>query len=103
MAPVPWTVPRFWGTHGYGSEFQWALKIPNWFGFGKCSLGHASIDQVMATLSKTENMRAGIVTKSDVEAFVKLGCAQCIVWKMRRAPVKSLIDPTLAPPGRTRR
>ena len=22
MAPVPWTVPRFWGTHGYGSEFQ---------------------------------------------------------------------------------
>eukprot|EP00964_Phaeocystis_antarctica_P079043 scaffold49199_cov111-Phaeocystis_antarctica.AAC.1 len=45
-------------------------------------------------------MRAGIVTKSDVEAFVKLGCAQCIVWKMRRAPVKSLVDPTLAPPGK---
>lgn len=51
----------------------------------------------MATLSKTEGMRAGMVTKSDVEAFGKLGCAQCIVWKMRRAPVKSLIDPTLRP------
>eukprot|EP00964_Phaeocystis_antarctica_P018483 scaffold10212_cov101-Phaeocystis_antarctica.AAC.1 len=25
---------------------------------------------------------------------------QCIVWKMRRAPVKSLIDATLAPPGK---
>jgi len=54
----------------------------------------------MATLSKTENMRAGIVTKSDVEEFVKLGCAQCIVWKMQRAPVKSLVDATLAPPGK---
>ena len=74
-----------------GLEILWRLHVV---------LGHASIDQVMATLSKTEGMRAGMVTKSDVEAFVKLGCAQCIVWKMRRAPVKSLIDPTLAPPGK---
>ena len=36
VAPVPWTVPRFWGTHGYGSEFQWALKSPSGFGRGKC-------------------------------------------------------------------
>ena len=74
-----------------GLEILWRLHIV---------LGHASIDQVMATLSKTEGMRAGVVTKSDVEAFVKLGCAQCIVWKMRRAPVKSLVDSTLAPPGK---
>eukprot|EP00964_Phaeocystis_antarctica_P140151 scaffold104941_cov115-Phaeocystis_antarctica.AAC.1 len=52
-----------------GLEILWCLHVV---------LGHASIDQVMATLSKTENMRAGIVTKSDVEAFVKLGCAQCM-------------------------
>ena len=75
-----------------GLEILWRLHVV---------LGHASIDQVMATLSsKTENMRAGIVTKSDVEAFVKLGCAQCILWKMRRAPAKSLVDATLAPPGK---
>ena len=74
-----------------GLEILWRLHVV---------LGHASIDQVMATLSKTEGMRAGVVTKADVEAFVRLGCAQCIVWKMRRAPVKSLIDPTLAPPGK---
>merc|ERR1712166_758986 len=47
-----------------GLKILWRLHIV---------LGHASIDQVMATLSKTENMRAGIVTKSDVEEFVKLG------------------------------
>ena len=53
-----------------GLEIMWRLHVV---------LGHASIDQVMATLSKTEGMRAGMVTKSDVEACVKLGCAQCIV------------------------
>ena len=37
MAPVPWALPRFWGTHGYGSEFQRVLKTPSGFGFGKCS------------------------------------------------------------------
>ena len=74
-----------------GLEILWRLHVV---------LGHASIDQVMATLSKTDGMRAGVVTKSDVEAFVKLGCAQCIVWKMRRAPVRSLTDSTLAPPGK---
>eukprot|EP00964_Phaeocystis_antarctica_P098750 scaffold64728_cov83-Phaeocystis_antarctica.AAC.1 len=59
-----------------------------------------SLSSLSQSKVKTENMRAGIVTKSDVEEFVKLGCAQCIVWKMRRAPVKSLVDATLAPPGK---
>ena len=36
-----------------GLEILWRLHIV---------LGHASIDQVMATLSKTEGMRAGVVT-----------------------------------------
>eukprot|EP00964_Phaeocystis_antarctica_P024201 scaffold13561_cov108-Phaeocystis_antarctica.AAC.4 len=37
MAPVPWALPRFWGTHGYGSEFQRVLKTQYGFGSGKCS------------------------------------------------------------------
>ena len=31
MAPVPWTVPRFWGTHGYGSEFQCTTLTVHFF------------------------------------------------------------------------
>ena len=63
-------------------------------------LGHPPIDQMLATLAKTQNMRGNVVTKSDVEAFVKQGCIQCIIWKMRRSPVKSLSDATRAPIGK---
>ena len=63
-------------------------------------LGHPPIDQMLATLAKTQNMRSNVVTKSDVEAFVKQGCIQCIMWKMRRSPVKSLTDATRAPVGK---
>ena len=63
-------------------------------------LGHPPIDQMLATLAKSENMRANVVTKTDVEMFVKQGCIQCIIWKMRRSPVKSLVDATPAPIGK---
>ena len=63
-------------------------------------LGHPPIDQLLATLSKTQNMRANVVTKADVEAYTKLGCIQCIIWKMRRSPVKTLTDKTPAPVGK---
>ena len=39
VAPVLWTVPQLWGTHGYGSEFQWAIKSPYGSGCGcQCSV-----------------------------------------------------------------
>ena len=63
-------------------------------------LGHPPIDQLLATLAKTQNMRANVVTKADVEEFVKRGCIQCIMWKMRRSPVKPLTDATRAPIGK---
>ena len=63
-------------------------------------LGHPPLDQLLATLAKTQNMRANVVTKSDVEEFTKQGCIQCIIWKMRRSPVKTLTDATRAPVGK---
>ena len=63
-------------------------------------LGHPPLDQLLATLAKTQNMRANVVTKSDVEEYIKRGCIQCIIWKMRRSPVKSLTDATRAPIGK---
>ena len=45
-------------------------------------------------------MRANVVTKADVETFTKMGCIQCIIWKMRRSPVKTLTDATPAPIGK---
>ena len=63
-------------------------------------LGHCSLQQVLATLAKTKGLRAGVVTKGDIEAFAKLGCQQCIIWKMRRAPIRTLVDATRAPPGK---
>ena len=74
-----------------GVEILWRMH---------CILGHAPLDQVLATLAKTEGLRAGVVTKSDIETFVKLGCQQCIIWKMRRTPIRSLADKTPAPPGK---
>eukprot|EP00964_Phaeocystis_antarctica_P163425 scaffold139570_cov130-Phaeocystis_antarctica.AAC.1 len=49
---------------------------------------HANVDR------RTDNKAAARATNS------QWACAQCIVWKMRRAPVKSLVDATLAPPGK---
>jgi len=61
---------------------------------------HCDLDQLLATLAKTENMRAGIVTKADIEAFVRLGCQYCVIYKMRRVPIRALTDKTPAPPGK---
>ena len=63
-------------------------------------LGHPPLDQLLATLAKTQNMRTNVVTKNDVEEFTKRGCIQCIIWKMRRSPVKTLTDATRAPIGK---
>ena len=65
-----------------------------------CALGHPSLDQVLETLAKTKNMRAGIITREDVEAFRKEGCGLCTIWLMRQSPVKPLVDPTRAPIGK---
>ena len=45
-------------------------------------------------------MRAGIITRADVESFRKEGCGLCTIWLMRQSPVKSLIDPVRAPIGK---
>jgi len=74
-----------------GLEILWRMH---------CVLGHCSLEQVLATLAKTENMRAGIVTKADIEAFVRLGCQHCVIYKMRRTPIRALTDKTSAPPGK---
>ena len=69
MAPVPWTVPRFWGTHGYGSEFQWDLKSPHGFGRGKCSscIGSTLLPHVPArTASAMEIMKWQTALASEV-------------------------------------
>ena len=41
------------------------------------ALRHPSLDVLLATLAKTENMRKGIVTKDDVEKFIRCGCVMC--------------------------
>ena len=74
-----------------GVEILWRMH---------CVLGHVPLPQVLATLAKTKNLRAGLITKSDIETFVKLGCQQCIIWKMKRAPIRALVDATRAPPGK---
>ena len=74
-----------------GVEILWRMH---------CVLGHVPLPQVLATLAKTKNLRAGVVTKADIETFVKLGCQQCIIWKMKRAPIRPLVDATRAPPGK---
>ena len=74
-----------------GVEILWRMH---------CVLGHVPLPQVLATLAKTKNLRAGLITKSDIETFAKLGCQQCIIWKMKRAPIRALADATRAPPGK---
>ena len=65
-----------------------------------CALGHCSLDQLLETLTKTKNMRSGIITREDVEAFRKEACGLCTIWLMRQSPVKTLIDPVRAPIGK---
>ena len=65
-----------------------------------CALGHCSLDQLLETLAKAQNMRAGVITRADVEAFRKEGCGLCTIWLMRQSPVKSLTDPVRAPVGK---
>ena len=65
-----------------------------------CVLGHCSLDHLLETLAKTKNMRVGVITRADVDAFRAEGCALCTIWLMRTAPVKNLTDPSRAPPGK---
>ena len=65
-----------------------------------CVLGHCSLDHLLETLAKTKNMRVGVITRADVDAFRAEGCALCTIWLMRQTPVKNLTDPSRAPPGK---
>ena len=55
-----------------------------------CVLGHCSLDQfhLLETLAKTKNMRVGVITRADVDAFRAEGCALCTIWLMRQTQLK---------------
>ena len=63
-------------------------------------LGHASIDNVLRTLQGSTGLRAGVVTKADIEEFVRRGCGICETAKMRRRAFKAPTDKTPPPIGK---
>ena len=62
-------------------------------------LGHCSLARLLATLATSVGLKAGKVTKADIEAYVKHGCGICDSTKMKRRPFKSLKDKTKPPIG----
>jgi len=64
-------------------------------------LGHASIDDMIATLKLTRGIKAGIITAADVAEFKRQGCGVCETTKMkRRGFARNLKDHTLPLPGK---
>ena len=58
-----------------GVEILWRVHV---------LLGHAPFEDVIRTLMHSSGMRAGIITKQDIEAVIRAGCGICDSAKMRR-------------------
>ena len=52
----------------------------------------------MRTLEHSSGLRSGVVTKADIEAFIRNGCGICDTAKMRRPAFKSAIKDETPPP-----
>ena len=64
-------------------------------------LGHPSLRRLLGTLTHM-NKYKGLVTREDVEQFVREGCGCCESTKMRRRAftLKTIVDKTPPPPGK---
>ena len=63
-------------------------------------LGHPGLAMLLRTLSVADGMKAGVITKADVEAFVRHGCGICDLVKRQRPAFKSVTDKTIPPVGK---
>jgi hypothetical protein len=63
-------------------------------------LGHPSLPVLLATLEASKDVNAHLITKSDVEQYVREACGICESAKMRRRAFRGITDPTPVPVGK---
>jgi hypothetical protein len=57
-------------------------------------LGHPSLQVILATLMASKDLNAHIITKADIEQYVREACGICESAKMRRRAFHGISDPT---------
>jgi hypothetical protein len=63
-------------------------------------LGHPSLPVLLATLMASKDINAHIITKADIEQYVREACGICESAKMRRESFRAVTDPTPVPVGK---
>ena len=63
-------------------------------------LGHPSLPVLLATLMASKDVNAHIITKADIEQYVREACGICESAKMRRRSFRGVTDPTPVPIGK---
>ena len=63
-------------------------------------LGHPSLPVLLATLMASKDVNAHIITKADIEQYVREACGICESTKMRGRSFRSVTDPTPVPVGK---
>ena len=63
-------------------------------------LGHPSLPVLLATLMASKDINAHIITKADIEQYVREACGICESAKMRRRSFRGVTDPTPVPVGK---